>query len=243
MTPLIPMKLSIGNIQVRRGAREIVHFSPTDRLEVDAGEIVCLLGPSGCGKSTILDAVAGFVPVAFGSIDRDGQVGYLMQSRDAFPWLTVAQNLALSGRACPTKVPLLVDRTGLESVLALFPGQLSGGLRKRLAFARLLLEGASIWLMDEPFSAIDLARKLDLWTMVESMVTENRVAALIVTHDPYEAVRLADRIIGLRGSPAHIAWSIDVRLSRPRNDEVLASSGAAELIHRIITQSRNQSVP
>ncbi len=184
-------------------------------LEVAAGEVVCLLGPSGCGKSTLLRLAAGLEPLQQGRVRLAGEivgeprftvpperrrVGMVFQDFALFPHLTVAQNIAFGLADLPKAeqqsiARLWVERIGLADLAGAFPHTLSGGQQQRVALARALAPSPRLVLMDEPFSGLDVTLRDRLRDTTLALLTEARVATLLVTHDPDEAMRMADRIV------------------------------------------------
>lgn len=220
-------------------------------LDVEPGEFVCLLGPSGCGKSTLLSALAGFVPVAGGTVTVDDRSpdkvgverGLVFQSTDVlFEWLTVRQNIGFGPRA--RKLPKQRQEELVEEYLSLvglkhaadkFPWQLSGGMRQRVQVARVLANEPRVILMDEPFGALDAQTREVMQTEIERIWRDRGCTVVFVTHDIEEAIRLADRIVVMTAGPAAGIKSIEtVQLPRPRNlDEPAAIALRRELQHVI----------
>lgn len=180
-------------------------------LEVEAGGFVALLGPSGAGKSTILNAVAGFVPVASGAVRWNGAridnippgkrpVATLFQDNNLFPHLSVARNvaLALTTRARPgaeetRRVDAALARVGLGGMGARMPGTLSGGQQSRAALARVLLQDKPLVLLDEPFSALGPGQRREMLTLCREVLGRAGRTVLFVSHDPEDAAQ-ADAI-------------------------------------------------
>ncbi len=201
-------------------------------LDVGAGEIVCLLGPSGCGKSTTLRVAAGVERQKAGSVRVDGRVvaepgrhlppearsvGLMFQDFALFPHLTVAENIAFGLRRTipagdrPGVVGEYLARVGLTSYGHKFPHQLSGGEQQRVALARALAPKPRVMLMDEPFSGLDNRLRDEVRDHTLSILKEEGAGVLLVTHDPDEAMRMADRIALMRegrivqiGAPYHV---------------------------------------
>jgi NitT/TauT family transport system ATP-binding protein len=200
-------------------------------LEVRAGEFLCLLGPSGCGKSTLLNMIAGFTTVDSGEI-RVGGVpvagpghdrGVLFQTPSLFPWLTTLQNVLYGPRARGALTPAvrrraaeLLDSVGLADFGDAYPDELSGGMRHRAAFARVLINEPAVLLMDEPFGALDAMTRVAMQRFLLSRWQAHRTTIVFVTHDVEEAVLLGDRICVLSGRPAGVSALLDVDLARPR---------------------------
>ena len=183
-------------------------------LEVAEGEIVCLLGPSGSGKSTLLRLIAGIERPWSGRVLLDGvavagrgtfvepeerRVGMVFQDYALFPHLTVAANVAFGIRRqrkadVDSRVAVMLDRVGLRQYADSYPHMLSGGERQRVALARALLPGPRVLLMDEAFSSLDSRLRDRIRQDTLKLLRETRTTAVLVTHDPGEAMRLADRI-------------------------------------------------
>jgi iron(III) transport system ATP-binding protein len=187
-------------------------------LEVAAGQVTCLLGPSGCGKSTTLRMIAGVECPDTGTIRIDGRtvcgdgvlvppesrsVGLMFQDFALFPHLTVAQNVAfgLSGdrAAKARRVDELLDRVNLSGYGPKHPHQLSGGEQQRVALARALAPRPKVMLMDEPFSGLDNRLRDGIRDTTLEVLKEEGTAVLLVTHEPDEAMRMADEIALMRG--------------------------------------------
>ena len=182
-------------------------------LTVPTGSITALLGPSGCGKTTLLRAVAGLEPVAAGTIDIAGRtvssagrrtpperrgVGLVPQDGALFPHLTVRRNIGfgLRGRAGrAARVDELLDLAGLREYADRRPAQLSGGQRQRVALARALAPSPAVIGLDEPFSALDAGLRVRLRSDVKALLRLSGSTALLVTHDPAEAMSMADQVV------------------------------------------------
>ncbi|MCX7328978.1 MAG: ABC transporter ATP-binding protein [Hyphomicrobiales bacterium] len=215
---------------VSRG-REIRALDPVD-LDIKAGEFIAFVGPSGCGKSTLLNMVAGILPMTGGTISHDGKpvsginraVGYMTQVDSVLPWHTVFDNveLPLKFRGVPvaerrrrvTEMLALVNLTGFENS---FPIELSGGMRKRVALAQVLVYDPTTLLMDEPFGALDAQLKLMMQAQLLSIWQATGKTVVFVTHDLAEAVTLANRVVVFSGRPGRIKVIETVPLSYPRD--------------------------
>ena len=196
--------------------------------DVRPGEFAAIIGPSGCGKSTLLKAVAGLIPLSRGSVEMgagsDSKVGFLFQSDALLPWRTAGENvelaLRLSGtnkRSTKERVAELLEKVGLKDAVNKYPGQLAGGMRKRVALARTLAYEPSVFLMDEPFSALDAQTRIQVGNFFLRLLEDTGQTVLFVTHDIEEAVALSDRVLVMSRGPGRIAASIDVPLPRPRD--------------------------
>lgn len=225
---------------------EVVALDHID-LEVAAGELVCLLGPSGCGKSTLLNAVAGFTQPTTGTITAAGSVvtgpgpdrGMVFQEYALFPWMTVRANVAfgLEMRREPrgtitARVDALLEQMHLADFANRFPKDLSGGMRQRVAIARLLALDSPILLMDEPFGALDAMTRRALQDELLRIWMETKKTVLFVTHSVEESLHLADRVVVMTPRPGRIHSIVPVMLPRPRDP---ASAELNELRRELLT--------
>jgi molybdate transport system ATP-binding protein len=221
----------VADAQVTRGG-----FTLDVALRVAPGEVVAVLGPNGAGKSTLLSALAGLLPVSSGRLQLDGDVlddadagtfreaadrpvGFVFQSYRLFPHLSVRDNVAFSprarglGRAASRAVAdEWLGRLGLADLAGRRPGDLSGGQAQRVALARALAGDPTLLLLDEPLSALDARTRLDVQTELKRHLAGFAGPCLLVTHDPLEALVLADRLLVLEhgrivqeGTPAEVA--------------------------------------
>lgn len=201
-------------------------------LSVARGEIVTLVGPSGCGKSTLLNIVAGLFPPTEGSVfyagapvtDLNTRVGYMTQSDHLLPWRTVFGNVMapLEIRGTPKseandRVAQLLKLVGLTGFEKSYPDQISGGMRKRTALARLLAYDPETLLMDEPFGALDALLRLRLQIELRALYKKLGKAVLFVTHDLEEAIALGDRCVVFSARPGRILDVIDIPLPPDRD--------------------------
>ncbi|MFL9879227.1 ABC transporter ATP-binding protein [Herbaspirillum rhizosphaerae] len=211
--------------------REVVALKDIN-LDIPDGQFVCLLGPSGCGKSTLLNAIAGFALPSSGSITTNGKVvtepgpdrGMVFQEYALFPWMTVEQNVAfgleIKGVAkaeIQARVTQLLDKLGLIDFRSRFPKDLSGGMRQRVAIARVLALDSPIMLMDEPFGALDALTRRNLQDELLRIWDEFKKTIVFVTHSIEEAIYLADRIVVMTYRPGTIKRDITVTLPRLRD--------------------------
>jgi NitT/TauT family transport system ATP-binding protein len=182
---------------------------------VRAGEFVCIVGPSGCGKSTLLNVLAGFHAPTRGQVRIAGQLvtgpgpdrGVVFQQDALFPWLTVRDNI-LFGPRCrggtppdPTEVIALVGLTGFERF---YPHELSGGMKQRVALARVLMNAPAVLLLDEPFGALDAQSREEMQEALLGVCATLRPTVVFITHDVDEAAFLADRVLVLSERPARV---------------------------------------
>jgi NitT/TauT family transport system ATP-binding protein len=201
-------------------------------LAVHEGEFVCLVGPSGSGKSTLLNMAAGLFPPSSGTVRYRGElvsginrrVGYMTQSDHLLPWRTVARNIAvpleIAGepkRQIAQTVERLTTLVGLTGFEASYPSQLSGGMRKRAALARLLAYDPETLLMDEPFGALDAQLRLMLQIELKRLSRALGKTVLFVTHDVDEAIALGDRCVVFSERPGTIREILSVALPPARD--------------------------
>ena len=195
------------------------------------GELVCLIGASGCGKSTLLRVVAGFEEPTTGEVLVEGKPvtapgsdrGMVFQDYALFPWMTVRQNIGFGPRQrqLPRKevediADEFVKLVGLERATNRYPSQLSGGMKQRVAIARVLANNANILLMDEPFGALDALTREQLQRELLQIWARTRVTIVFVTHSVEEAALLADRVLVMSAGPGRIESDITIDLPRPR---------------------------
>ena len=211
--------------------REIVALAGID-LTISSGEFVAVLGPSGCGKSTLLNALAGFSLPTSGRVIANGAEvthpgpdrGMVFQEYALFPWMTVAENIAFGLEIKKMKKQLIREQvdTLLEKLQLLefrdrFPKDLSGGMKQRVAIARVLALDPPIMLMDEPFGALDALTRRTMQDELLRIWMEFRKTIVFVTHGIEESIYLADRVVVMTYRPGTIKRLVPVELSRPRD--------------------------
>ncbi len=218
-------------------------------LQVAAGEFVSVVGPSGSGKSTLLSIIAGLDEPTEGQITlagnapapRLGQIGYMPQRDLLLPWRSALDN-ALAGiqvqgvpkREARQRAYALFEQFGLADFARAYPHELSGGMRQRVAFARTVLAARDVMLLDEPFGALDALTRLAMQRWLLDIWEQLGKAAILVTHDPEEALLLADRVYVLSARPARVVLTLDVALPRPRQTEIVGSPAFARLKGRLL---------
>ncbi|TJV92022.1 MAG: ABC transporter ATP-binding protein [Mesorhizobium sp.] len=202
-------------------------------LTVADGEFLAIVGPTGCGKSTILNAIAGLLKPASGTVSIDGapvhgvqnSIGYLFQQDALLPWKTALENVELgpmfkgtgAGERREQSMKWLA-KVGLKGFEHRYPHQLSGGQRKRVQMAQALITGPKVILMDEPFSALDIHTRHLMQNELLALWQEERRAVVMITHDLEEAIALGDRVVVLAAGPrSHVIDSFPVDLARPRD--------------------------
>ncbi len=200
-------------------------------FQVRPGEFLVLLGPSGCGKSTPLKVIADLIPPSRGEVRVSGdaksknRVGFVFQSDALLPWRTALQNVSLAVQLSGTgnraeagrRGRELMEELGLGNSCDKFPAQLSGGMRKRVALARAFAYQPAVFLMDEPFGALDAQTRIKVGNFLLGLLDRFAQTTIFVTHDIDEAVALADRILVMSASPGRIAGVVDVPFPRPRD--------------------------
>ncbi len=211
-------------------------------FSVGRGELVCILGPSGCGKTTILRIAAGLIPFNSGEVLIDSEdirkngeylknVSVVFQEPRLLPWRNARQNVQLSLELRnknpeaheAAEVDSALELVGLSEFAGSYPHELSGGMKQRVSLARAIVTDPEILFMDEPLTGLDVRNREELQDEIVRIWSRKKVSLLLVTHDPAEAIHMADRIIVLSGRPTCIKGIIEVKVSRPRprdSDEV-----------------------
>jgi NitT/TauT family transport system ATP-binding protein len=199
-------------------------------FSVQQEEFVCITGPSGCGKTTLLKILAGLIPFSKGRVVQEGthaqsslDVGFVFQEGALFPWLTVEKNVAfgLEIKGVPKsvrsdEVQRVLNLVDLADFARLYPRQLSGGMKLRVALARALVYRPRILLMDEPFAALDFRTRHKMQKELLDVWAQEKTTILMVTHNIDEAVWLGTRVIVLSERPARIKADLAIQLPRPR---------------------------
>lgn len=240
-----PAAIDVAGLQVRFGSGRPILNDVS--VAVRTGEFVALIGASGCGKTTLLNAIAGLVPVSAGRLTIRGRppaagrddVCYVLARDALLPWRTVLQNVAYGlqlsgvGRAeREARATDYLERVGLGPVRDAFPSSLSQGMRQRASLARAFAVQRDIYLMDEPFSALDPQTKLVLHDQLLDLWSSSGATVVFVTHDIGEAITLADRVIVLAKGREGVAEEIRADLPRPRSAEELQASEAYHDLYR-----------
>ena len=222
------------SFQGRRGARGARAALHDVDVHVEPGQFVSLLGPSGCGKSTLLNILAGFLAADQGEVLVDGATvagpgadrGVLFQTPMLFPWLTTWDNVLYGPRArrrpkaaARAEAEALLRTVGLAEFRDAYPHELSGGMRHRAAFARVLINKPRLLLMDEPFGALDAITRASMQQFLLELWQQHPTTIVFVTHDVEEAALLSDRVHVMSGGPGRIKATIEVDLPRPRTVE------------------------
>jgi NitT/TauT family transport system ATP-binding protein len=219
-------------------------------LVVGAGEFVSIVGPTGCGKSTLLNVAAGLLAPSSGEVDIFGAplaglnrtAGYLFQADALFPWKTAIENVAIGLDIAGTpaaearaQAQKWLVRVGLAGFGEHYPHMLSGGQRKRVGLAQVLIRNPRILLMDEPFGPLDAQTRQIMGNLLLDLWSADRKAVLFVTHDLEEAIALSDRVVIMSAGPAsRIIGEWSVTLPRPRDIAEVKHEKAFQELHREI---------
>jgi NitT/TauT family transport system ATP-binding protein len=210
---------------------EVVALDGVD-LDIAEDEFLTILGPSGCGKTTLLNIVAGFEAASGGEVRLDRETirapgpdrGVVFQEYALFPWLSVEQNIefGLRERGVPkaerrARVRRQIALVGLNGFEKRYPQELSGGMRQRVALARVLVNDPKILLMDEPFAALDAQTRTLMQDELLRVWSRDRRTALFITHNIEEAILLGDRVVVMTARPGRIKEIVAVSLPRPRD--------------------------
>ncbi len=247
-TPPILVVEGVSKVFPQRGRAPLVvldHIS----LQVGAGEFVSVVGPSGSGKSTLLSIMAGLDEPTEGTIalhggfdtPRLGQIGYMPQRDLLLPWRSALANASaglevqgVSRSEARKRAHDLFCQFGLAGFEQSYPHALSGGMRQRVAFARTVLAARDLMLLDEPFGALDALTRLSMQRWLLDIWEQLGKTAILVTHDPEEALLLADRVYVLSARPAQVVLALDIPLPRPRPTEIAGSPEFARLKARLL---------
>jgi NitT/TauT family transport system ATP-binding protein len=219
-------------------------------LSVADGEFVAIVGPTGCGKTTLLNVAAGLFPPSTGRVEIFGsslaglnrQSGYLFQSEALFPWKTALDNVAIGLETAGVarseareRAQAWLVRVGLGQFGPRYPHMLSGGQRKRVGLAQVLIRDPKILLMDEPFGPLDAQTRQIMGNLLLDLWSADRKAVMFVTHDLEEAIALSDRVVIMSAGPAaRIIGDWRVQLPRPRDIAEVKLDRAFHELHREI---------
>jgi NitT/TauT family transport system ATP-binding protein len=227
-------------------------------LGVADGELVSIVGPTGCGKSTLLNVAAGLLAPSAGTIEifsgalkgLNRAAGYLFQQEALFPWKTAIENAAIGLEVAGTpreearaRAESWLKRVGLGGFENRYPHMLSGGQRKRVGLAQVLIRDPKILLMDEPFGPLDAQTRQIMGNLLLDLWSAERKAVLFVTHDLEEAIALSDRVVIMSAGPAaRIIGDWRVPLPRPRDIAEVKLEPAFHHVHREIWQTLKDEV-
>lgn len=218
-------------------------------LEVAESEFVVIVGPSGCGKSTLLNIIGGLEAATEGTVTVDGKVvtepgadrGMVFQGYSLFPWLSVQKNVEFGMKM--QKVPAkerqqkaleMIELVGLKGFERSLPGQLSGGMKQRVAIARTLAADPKVLLMDEPFGALDAQTRVVMQELLADISRKTKTTVLFITHDIDEAILLGHRIYVMSRRPGTVREVLEVDIPEERNHSVLTHPAFLKLKSRIM---------
>jgi NitT/TauT family transport system ATP-binding protein len=228
--------LSIENLYHKYGIVEVLN---NINLDVRSGETVALVGQSGCGKSTLLHLIAGLLTCSEGRIRQPFErLACMFQSPRLLPWQSAQDNIAqgLKARGMGRQerhqaAQILASRLGLaQEDLLKYPHELSGGMQSRVSLARALIVEPELLLLDEPFSALDIGLKLELYQLLRQHVEHKRTTVIMITHDLMEAVRLADRILMMAPEPGRILAQYPLEQPHEQRDDAWIYQTSAKLL-------------
>ncbi|MDH4116735.1 MAG: ABC transporter ATP-binding protein [Acidimicrobiia bacterium] len=243
--------VTVDTVTKRFGTEEAGGVVALDNvsLTVPDGQLVALLGPSGCGKSTLLRIIGGLLTPTEGTVALYGNevtepselTGMMFQRPVLFPWLTALDNILMPVKVRKGKAADHTDRAhdliklvGLEGFADSYPWQLSGGMQQRVAICRMLINEPRVLLLDEPFGALDELTREFMDSELRRVIVQEQRSAVLVTHNPLEAVFVADRVIVLTPRPGRIGGEVAIDLGRERPESMFS----APEVHRYVAQVR-----
>ena len=246
---------SNGAVKIKiQGAAKIYETKtgPVDALEdfsldVQEGELVCILGPSGCGKTTLLWAMSGLHALTRGQILLDGtpitgprplELGMMFQDANLLPWRNLRKNIEFPFEikkqpADNGRIERLLDEVGLTGFETAYPRELSGGMQQRASIVRALAQDPEVMLLDEPFGALDAFTRDEMNLLLLRLWSETGKTIVFVTHNISEAIFLADRVVVMTPRPGRLAQIFEIELPRPRKIEMTFEREFIELIQEI----------
>lgn len=225
-------------------------------FSVEPGSFHCIVGVSGCGKSTIFRMINGLLPPKAGTISANGKpitarehyCGYMPQKDMLFPWRTIGENLALpleiqrgyTKAQQRAMIDAALADVGLDGCRDKRPDELSGGMRQRAAFARTMLTGSDLLLLDEPFSALDFLTRISMQEWLLEQWQRHKKTILFITHDVEEAIFLSSSVLVVEKTPIHALREIPVPMSYPRTRQDLIRPEVAALREQLVEMLRKQ---
>ena len=247
--------VSLAGIDITFNLKDGGRYQAVSQINLDVapGEFVAVVGPTGCGKSTLLNAAAGLLQPSAGKVGILGEplrglnlkAGYLFQLDALMPWKTALQNVAVAlesqgvaGKEADERARAWLARVGLRAFTDRYPHMLSGGQKKRVALAQVLIRDPKILLMDEPFGPLDAQTRQIMGNLLLDLWSKDRKAVMFVTHDLEEAISLSDRVVVMSAGPAAgIVGDYRVSLKRPRDIADIRLDKDFHEIHRQIWQT------
>src|ERR1700724_4858551 len=260
--------IDLEKVGVAFGAsKKLVTALAETSLRIAHGEFVALVGPSGCGKSTILKLVAGTLTASQGHVFVAGRevganhvrISMAFQNPTLLPWLNICDNVMLPLKIVPPfkqafakkrkseyrdRVEASLARVGLAGFGDKFPWQLSGGMQQRASLFRALIHDPTLLMLDEPFAALDMFTREELWLAVQDLWLARAPTVILVTHDLREAVFPADRVLVMSARPGRIIAEHAINLDRPRRLDITYEPYAVAIIHQLrghISAARSSS--
>ena len=243
-------KLEVKNISKSFGDNKVLKDIS---IELNQGEIVCLLGVSGGGKTTLFNIISGLLTPDSGQVlldgkdvtNQPGQISYMLQKDLLLPYRTIEDNVALplllkgiKKKEARRQVSPMFSQFGLENTQKKYPAQLSGGMRQRAALLRTYMFSKDVALLDEPFSALDTITKSSMHSWYLDVMEKIRMSTLFITHDIDEAILISDRIYLLSGSPGEITEEIIIREPKPRREDFNLTEEFLEYKRKILSLLR-----
>ncbi len=246
--------VELDRVSLRYGGEETGTLALQDAsLRVAKGEFVAVVGPSGCGKSTLMKVVTGLWPASAGAAIVAGRevsgplsiVGMAFQAPTLLPWRTVLDNVMLpleivephrsrlrrERASYEAKARDLLELVGLKGFEKKFPWQLSGGMQQRTSLCRALIHEPELLMLDEPFGALDMFTREELWGVMQEVWMVRRPTVILVTHDLREAVYLADRVVVMSARPGRMIHERLVSFPRPRTLDTTFLPEFGEIVH------------
>ena len=223
-------------------------------FDVEDGEFVCIVGPSGCGKSTLIRTLAGLQRVTSGAVladdesptDASSAIAIMFQDTNLMPWRTVRENIALplELRGMPKVqrnqvVERLLPHLRLEAFAHAYPAELSGGMAQRVALGRVIVQRPRLWLLDEPFGALDALTRERLCLELLGVWRASNQTVVMVTHNISEAVLMADRVLVLSSRPGQLVADIPIDLPRPRRLDAIYDESFVRLARAVRSAIEN----
>jgi NitT/TauT family transport system ATP-binding protein len=255
MSALTPPFVQIDGVSMRYGGVEGTLALKGTSLDVKDGEFVAVVGPSGCGKSTLMRLVTGLWPPTEGTVIVDGQevsgplsiAGMAFQNPTLLPWRNILDNVMLPLEVVQPhrrqlrsqrghyehKARELLKLVGLAGFEAKFPWQLSGGMQQRASLCRALVHDPRLLMLDEPFGALDVFTREDLWDVLQDVWIARRPTVILVTHDLKEAVYLSDRVLIMSNRPGRIIAERTVPYGRRRSLDLTYTAEFQAIVHEL----------
>ena len=260
IAPPVPLAIQTERLSktVENDGQPLSVLSEVD-FHAEEGEFVAIIGPSGCGKSTLLNIIAGLDEPTSGDLSlggsgpdgsdgRLGSVGYMQQKDLLMPWRSVLDNaaLGLEIRGVPKREAVArarehLPRFGLDGFEGAYPHELSGGMRQRAAFLRTALADQQVFLLDEPFGALDALNRAQIHEWLTGLWESMRKTIVLVTHDVDEAIFLSDRVYVMTARPGTMKMAQPVELPRPRSVDALASAEFMRLKAALLNAIREEA--